>query len=166
MTFETETPAVGTYGATQLSWEHNSARNLLLRIREEHPKVDERTLAKHLRDRAAEEDCELAIFLYFVRNALGALTRRSKRRNPATSKRAAKTKLRLRLLDLVLSNGKLLRDCTGRECERLGKQDQKRGLFLQRVAAEVGPTKHVGDVLGETRLKALMRCSIPAGAKP
>jgi hypothetical protein len=65
--------------------------------------------------------------------------------------------VRSALLDLLMPNGKPLRDCTGGECERYGKADEQRGLWLQRVAAKVGPDKHVGEVLDERQLKALMR---------
>jgi hypothetical protein len=70
------------------------------------------------------------------------------------------------LLDLLMPNGKALRDCTGAECDRFGKADEQRGRWLQRVAAEVGPTRRVGDVLGEKQLKTLMRATVAFAAKP
>jgi hypothetical protein len=150
----------GKLGATRISWEHESARNLLLQIMEEFPDADDKTLARHLRERAPAEDCDWPVYLYFVTNHARALRRgRStrRRRRSATSRAKAKAKVRAALLDLFMPNGKPLRDCTGSECERYGKDDERRGLWLQRVADKVGPDKHVGEVLDERQLKALLR---------
>ena len=150
----------GKLGATRISWEHDSARNLLLQIMEEYPDADDKTLARHLRERDPGEDCDWPVYLYFVTNHARGLRRgRStrRRRRSATSPIKVKAKVRSALLDLLMPNGKPLRDCTGGECERYGKADEQRGLWLQRVAAKVGPDKHVGEVLDERQLKALMR---------
>jgi response regulator RpfG family c-di-GMP phosphodiesterase len=52
------------------------------------------------------------------------------------------------LLDLEMPNGKLLRDCTGRDCKRFGG-------WYQRFAEKVGPRKPVGDVLSEQDVRKL-----------
>src|SRR5215469_11947834 len=84
-------------GASRISWEHDAAHNLLLRIIEEYPDADHKTLARHLRERAPEEGCEFSIYLYFVQNRARALKgkRRKRTRGTAASARAAEIKRRL-----------------------------------------------------------------------
>jgi hypothetical protein len=154
---------IGTYGATTISWKTPAARNLLLQLIEESPDANNTALARLLQERADEEVTEI-VFLYFVHNHVEALKRgrrlTRKRRRRAISPAKAKAKVRAALLDLVMPNGKPLRDCTGQECERYGRADEQRGRWLQRVAAKVGPDKHVGEVLDERQLKALMRTTV------
>jgi hypothetical protein len=149
----------GILGATKISWEHDSARNLLLQIIEEYPDGNNQIWAQHLRERAPAEDCDWPIYLYFVTNHARALMRgpKRKRKRGKTGGAVAKAKVRARLLDLLMPNGMALRDCTGQQVENFGKADEQRGRWLQRVAAEVGPDKRVGEVLGEKQLKALLR---------
>jgi len=56
------------------------------------------------------------------------------------------------LLDMVLPNGKKLRDATGAECARFAP---KVGKLLKKVAEKVRPTQIVGEVLSEGQLKKL-----------
>jgi hypothetical protein len=152
---------IGT-GASRISWKHDSARNLLARIMQEYPDGDYKTWAQHLRERAPEEDCDWPIYLYFTHNHANALNRERRKRRYIKQKgvKRAKARLRTALLDLVLPNGKRLAECTGAECKRFGQQDRKRGVWLERVGDEVGPTKLVGDVLDERHLKSLMRTTV------
>jgi hypothetical protein len=64
----------------------------------------------------------------------------------------AKTTIKQNLLDLVLPNGKRLRDCTGRDCTRLSK---KIGPWLMRIAEKVKPNEIVGKVLTEAQVQSL-----------
>lgn len=158
MTF-IESTGTGT-GARRISWEPDPARNLLAQIIAEYPDGGDKVWAEQLRERAPEEGCEFAIYLYFAHNHSLVLKRKPRRRKYANPSRAkmskVRTRMHARLLDLVMPNGKSLRDCTGAECERFGKADEQRGRWLQRVAMEVGADRRVGDVLGERKLKALM----------
>ena len=147
-------------GASRISWEHDSAaRNLLWRIMEECPDGNDRIWAEELQRRAPREGCEWSIYLYFAHNHALALKRGRRKRSysrPAAVN-AAKARLRARLLDLVMPNGKPLRDCTGKDCERFGKADEQRGRWLRRIATEVGPRRRVGVVLSERQLAELRR---------
>lgn len=62
----------------------------------------------------------------------------------------AKGIIAARLLDLKMANGKFLRECTGRECKRLGG-------FFAKIGERVGPTAIVGDVLKEEDLQKLLQ---------
>ena len=53
------------------------------------------------------------------------------------------------LLSMVMPNGKELRDCTGRDCKRMG------GWFA-RIAKRVKPTQKVGNALSEEQIQDLM----------
>ena len=55
------------------------------------------------------------------------------------------------LLDLVMTNGKALRDCTGKDLRQMPKMD---GL-VQRLIERVKPTQKVGDVLKESDVQKL-----------
>jgi hypothetical protein len=56
------------------------------------------------------------------------------------------------LLDLVLPNGKALRDCTGRECRRMST---KMSPWLARIADKLKPGEIVGTVLQEAEVRKL-----------
>lgn len=56
------------------------------------------------------------------------------------------------LLDLMLPNGKALRECTGLECRQLGR---KVGSWLVRIADQIKPDQIVGNVLKEEEVRKL-----------
>jgi hypothetical protein len=60
-----------------------------------------------------------------------------------------KTQAKIILLDLMMPNGKALRDCTGIDCRKFG------GWF-GRIADKVG-RKKVGDVLSEKEIRNLRK---------
>ena len=60
--------------------------------------------------------------------------------------------MQLKLLDLMLPNGKTLRDCTGRECREMG---EKVGDWLLKVSSRVKPDQLVGDALQEADVRRL-----------
>ena len=66
--------------------------------------------------------------------------------------KAIEAKAQIILLDLVLPNGKALRDCTGRDCKQMSG---KMGGWLQKIAERVKPTQFVGDVLKEADVRKL-----------
>lgn len=59
-------------------------------------------------------------------------------------------KRQLVLLDLMMPNEKLMRDCTGSEMAKFGNR-------YQQIAAKVGKTKIVGDVLSEDHVREMMK---------
>lgn len=63
---------------------------------------------------------------------------------------AAKEIMGLRLLDLVMPNGKALRDCTGGDCIRFGG-------FYTRIGKKVGKARVVGKVLTAADLIGLLK---------
>src|SRR5262249_35543792 len=109
-------------GARRISREADPARNLLARIIAEYHDAGDKVWAEKLQKRAPEEDCEFAIYLYFAHNHANALKRRRRKRKYGKPSRIKMSKVRAkmhtRLLDLLMPNGKSLRDCTGAECER------------------------------------------------
>ena len=56
----------------------------------------------------------------------------------------------IKLLDLMLPNGKALRECTGSDCRKLS---YKMGSWLAKVADHVKPNQIVGDVLQEADIR-------------
>src|SRR5262249_13646469 len=116
MTFIESIMNSGT-GASRISWEPDAARSLLARIVAEYPDGDDEIWAEKLQKRAPKEGCEFSIYLYFAHNHGLALKRgRHKRKYAKASRAKVKQigiKMRARLLDLLMPNGKTLRDCTG-----------------------------------------------------
>jgi hypothetical protein len=166
--FESEISGTGHTGAKRTSWEHYNPRDLVIRLVRDYPNADDRTLARHLHDRVLGDEQEylLPILLHFVRNTLSALERSEARKaSEAREKQAAEeredvTRVKDRvtehvrkeaekiLLDLEMPNGKLLRDCTGKDCTRFGG-------WYRRLAKSVGPRKLVGAMLSEEEVRKL-----------
>jgi hypothetical protein len=128
----------------------DNPRSLLLELLRQMPHADEATLAHQMRDHilAEQRDLLLPIILYFIRNNIRSLQARSEGRATRKLVAEAKAKIVERLLDMIMLNGKLLRDCTGADCIRLGG-------WLTRVGKKVGPKQRVGEVLSEQQLRAL-----------
>jgi len=59
---------------------------------------------------------------------------------------------KLKLLDLIMPNGKMLRNCTGKECKQLST---KTSTWLAKIATKVKPTELVGAVLSEVQVHNL-----------
>jgi hypothetical protein len=169
MTFHADTDPgmTGRTGAARISWEHYNPRDLLIRLMRANPDAGEQALAVILRESVLgdESDYLLPILLYFVRNTVSALNREraaEERKShqhdedPDPKIAEAKAKIMARIkaeaekitLDLVMPNGKPLRDCTGEDCSHLGG-------WGRRLAVRVGPFKTVGEVLSETDVRDL-----------
>lgn len=170
------TTGPGLYGAKVQSWHKANPRDLLKRLLDEH-RADaisfDQTLKKKVlaafRDAVREDEDYLdPIIEYWFSNNYHSLieaprevttpAQRSQMRQSVveTVKKAVERRIveeaKIALLDMVLPNGKSLRDCTGKECAALGP---KIGGWLTRVAGEIGPRQKVGSALTEDRLQAL-----------
>lgn len=147
----------GTYGARAQTLEDANPWERLKRLIEDNPGADEKALLAMYRDylKSAEgEDYLDACIVYSFTNGYRALIHRQRWPSTARREQIDKTKsvikaraVQLVLLDLLLPNGKPLRDCTGADCEVAGG-------WLLKVAVQVGD-KIVGDVLSEERLQEL-----------
>src|SRR5262245_10721749 len=127
-------------GASRISWEHDNARHLLAKIMEEFPDGDADSWAKELLNRASEEGCERSIYLYFTVNHANALVRGKKKHDSRHSRMSAeemKAKMRTRLLEVIMPNGKALRDCTGTDCVKFGRTQERNGRWLISVGTKV-----------------------------
>lgn len=151
----------GTYGAKVQSWRRANPRDLLKRLIDESPKAGKESLFKTFRDQLRGTDGEEfldSVIEYWFANNYHSLTERTAPDRAA--KRATvdeikgKVKARIQqeakiiLLDMVLPNGKPLRDCTGKECA-------KAGGWLTKVAGKVKPNELVGAVLSEAQVRKL-----------
>jgi hypothetical protein len=76
--------------------------------------------------------------------------------------KAVEQKAQIILLDWVLPNGKALKDCTGRDCQRMSRSV---GAWLQKVAERVKPTELVGNVLQEADVRKLLPQALSELAK-
>lgn len=155
-----------TYGAKIQSFRSGNPRDLLRRIIEEDPSASKVELLKACRDEIIkDEDMVDAVIEYWFSNNYHSLIGQKsttcdaqQKRRQSISEVATNIKERIEeraqmlLLDMILPNGKALRDCTGRECANLGNRI---GQWLKRVSAEIRPTQRVGDALSEERVRQL-----------
>lgn len=151
---------LGTYGAKVQSWSGANPRDVLNRIIEAMPGASRESVLAALRDAVKEPAAELhldAIIEYWFANNYRALT--EPRRPPAGPSTAmvaeAKATIKQRaermvLLDMILPNGKALREATGRDCKRAGG-------WLRAIAQRIKPNERVGDVLTESDVRKLYR---------
>ena len=112
-----------------------------------------------------DSECHKAVMLYAFRNYWSALDKDAAKSRGTAQERAEaaagreanlsagveKIKEQIKtivLLELILPNGKALRDCTGKECAEAG------GLFAK-IASKVKPTEIVGVVLSEAEVRKL-----------
>lgn len=83
-------------------------------------------------------------------------TERATRLAAATAMHAAtvQQQARVMLLDIVMRNGKKLRDCRGTECLKMGKEHTDQGNWLIAIGKEAGKDL-VGAVLSEAQVAKL-----------
>jgi hypothetical protein len=161
----TETTS-GALAATRQTWRAKSVRDLLAEIVTDNPQATDRALLEKFVDQLrGDDDYFLAAAEYAFDNALRALRREQNQptavqKAEQAAKRAKLTvshaklvsriKSKVVLLNMAMPNGKKLRDCSGEECRHFGG-------WYQRIAAEIGPSKLVGDVLSEKQVRELYK---------
>jgi len=167
MTF-TEEPGPGVYGAKVQSWRHANPRDILKRIIDEHPNEDKAFIFREFKEQIRDdEDVISAIIEYWFSNNYHSLmgdrperrAQRQEERAERAREREKKTEAmaeiikerakKLVILDMVMPNGKLLRDCTGEDCIKAG------GWFHKIAARLKNPTDVVGRVFSEKRLRQI-----------
>lgn len=170
---ETKSDA-GVYGAKVQSWRKANPRELLKELVDENPTLGRSALlaafAREVTKPDADDYLETIIEYWFANNYHSLLcgddgTREKKA--PSRKERLEATKesliagierrAKILLLDMVLPNGKPVRDCTGGDCRTLGAAV---GGWLGAVADRVGPEQVVGEVLTEQQLADLYERSV------
>jgi hypothetical protein len=147
----------GIRGQTRSTWrDETHLRGLLLRLITRHPDAtrDELEAMYLAKARAVPVLVDEASCRAFD-NDLARIQQppRARPQRPAPADIAAATRrLTLALLDLIMPNGKALRDCTGRECRQAGG-------WLTRVADRVGDHGVVGATLDEQEIAAIFASS-------
>lgn len=163
---------VGTYGATGQSWNSSNPRPLLEKLmdRYEDPrkKDDKLAIFKAFREEVLSDEKQNALnaiieywftnnFVRLIEEKYSGQKTRKQRAAEARANRAEvetqKSRIKaaaakLVFLDLMLPNGKSLRDSTGKECASAG------GWFAK-IAAQIKPNEIVGNALTEKQLRAL-----------
>lgn len=138
----------------------DNPRELVISLVEESPGASKDDLFAKFRARLEEApDYQRAVDWYFFVNMYEYLVT-SRNRKPATQQSKAAIQrevesLKARvanvvLLDLVLPNGKTLREATGADCARAG------GWFAA-ISKAVKPKQIVGEVLSEAQLKRMIK---------
>lgn len=162
---------IGTIGAKRQSWSGTNPRDLLKSVMDENPGADRPVIFKLFRERLREdnesEDYVDTIIEYWLANnyyslvgpsrsiqattRIGAVTEAA---NEIRTRVASKIKesAKIVLLELVMPNGKQLRECTGKECRELSARV---GEWLLHVSERVKARQTVGDVLTEADLQEI-----------
>jgi hypothetical protein len=146
-------PNIGTLGQTRSTWrDDNHLRGLLLRLVIENPQANREELEALYLDKAESNSTLVKEALRrSFDNDYWQLQRPAKRRRPPTEAEITAVAEKLRvvvLLDLVLPNGKKLRECSGQECRQAGG-------WLTAVADRIGNRGIVGEKLSEAEVAAL-----------
>jgi hypothetical protein len=162
----------GTYGAKVQSWQRVNPRKLLRQLLGKYPKDDRAKLFKlftEMLDNSDERDdyYQVIVWYWFVNNhhsltmeKVGAAEDHRKLQHRQAEVAVARDRVQkliereaqIKLLDMVLPNGKRLRDCTGNECRALGA---KVGSWLLKVSQELRPEQVVGDALTEKQVRKI-----------
>jgi hypothetical protein len=153
---------IGTTGAKRQSW-YDNPREVLRRIVEKNPSWSRDRLFIEFKRIVEKKPTHLeTIIEYWFSNNYHSLierpdaTERNRVRVEKTEQlRAAlnekiKEHAKIVLLDMLMPNGKKLRECTGSECKILSS---KIGAWLLRLSKQMKPNEFVGDVLTETQVK-------------
>ena len=156
----------GVTGAKRQSWQQGNPRELLRRLMEDHKNWDRTRLLREFReqlDKSPNSYLETIVEYWFANNYNSLIDPREPDRirdKVAVTKIRTKieehveTKAQLILLDLMMPNGKLLRDCTGQECRSLARSV---GAWLARIAKRVKLRETVGTTLTENEVRELMK---------
>jgi hypothetical protein len=156
---------MGVTGAKRQSFSRSNPRELLRTLVEQHPQWSRERIFSELRDRVmgARDKAYLDTILeYWFANNYHSLVPEVDRaeRQAARSKAASDVKaaiedhIKIALLDMMMPNGKPLRQCTGLECARFSS---KIGAWLLRISKQIKPTDIVGDVMTEKQLRQLYK---------
>lgn len=161
----------GVRGAKVQTWKATNPRQLLKRIIEENPGSDRVALLHIFRDTMWREDeaedyVDVIVEYWFANNyhslvgpqpvadRVGTRRRTADMAERISERLTAKIaeEAKIALLEMVLPNGKQLRQCSGAECKAMAPRI---GGWLSRVAGKVGSKKLVGDVLTEESVREL-----------
>lgn len=157
----------GEQGAKRQSWYPSNPRALLKGLIDDNPKASEATLKRMLKEVLLQEQDYLdAVVDYWFGNNLRSIVAEEpapKRPRPAAAAKIVndvkknviahiERSTKLALLDLVLPNGKKLRNATGADCKGLAP---KIGVWLGQVARKLQPSQTVGKVLSEKEVREI-----------
>jgi hypothetical protein len=143
----TEEVDFGATGAKRQTWStKDGARAVLARIVEDNPHADDEAIFHMFF--AESPPYVYECLRYWVSNNLRALRPRAV--GESVDRTAARAKVEARLLDYVLPNGKMLRDCTFGECAEAGG-------WLTELSRKGQPGEKVGAVLSEKEVRAVWK---------
>jgi hypothetical protein len=150
----------GVRGHTRSTWrDETHLRGLLIKLMTRHPDAtrDELEAMYLTKARKVPALVDEALRRSFD-NDLARIQQPARARPqhpPAADIAAATQRLTVVLLDLIMPNGKALRDCTGKECRQAGG-------WLVKVADRVGDRGVVGATLDEQEIAAIFARSARA----
>jgi hypothetical protein len=159
-----ETGPTTLQGAKLQSFRNTNPRDLFLRLYREHrnSSVTDLTdlLLDSIQDDPQRDGYIRTIVEYWVRNTVTSIDPSTPRRRSAGKVHDVVEKAARRVahraseivLDLVMPNGKKLRDCTGSECLRMSEEQTLLAKRLAKIGRRIGLRQHVGSAFDETEL--------------
>jgi hypothetical protein len=167
-------PPTGVTGAKVQSWRAANPREVLKEILSENQVSDRAIIFSAFHERMRQDDADdylESIIDYWLANNYYALVgpapvRPYARKAGSSSetinavagnietqlRKKIQEQAKIMLLEMVLPNGKALKDCTGNECQEMSA---RLGPWLAAVAERVQPTQLVGDALTEDQVRDL-----------
>ena len=156
----------GTTGAKRQSWHAANPRDLLKQLVERHPNWNKERLLREFTDNVVDNRKYMdAIIEYWFANNYHSLVERPPQPSAHKARKersvgaltmeieaAVERKAEIKLLEMIMPNGKPLRDCTGGECIKLSS---KIGGWLLRISKRVSKNQTVGEALNETQVREL-----------
>lgn len=164
----------GVQGAASQSWRKANPRDLLREVINDLKGTDAspfQEFCKRLEEHPDRDEYMKVIIEYWFAknyhslvNHMGTMTAAIHRKNQQSRVDEIKGKIEekikeraaIMLLDMMMTNGKALKDCTGRECKKLSGTI---GVWLRHVGSRVPANKKVGEVLSEDQLQELYGAS-------
>jgi hypothetical protein len=151
---------IGYHSATKQSYHTGpDMKELVIRLRDEHPQADRRHLLTLLIEKMREDDEWLIVTAeYGLNNMLNNIEKLERQQKPRTRKERAKAQNAIRIkikdvkeqvsmLGLIMPNGKSMRYCTGPEMVEFGGWQAKIGK-----ATIKAKKKMVGQALNEAEI--------------
>jgi hypothetical protein len=153
----------GITGAKRQSWKHDNPRDLLKTIIEKNPQASKEVLLKKFSETIFQKHnfklLETMVEYWFANNLHSLLNSNIDLKKGFSNPLKKKFKQQIRehiqlaaetiLLDMIMPNGKKLRDCSGTECAAIGS-------WLSIVASRMPPNALVGKIFNERKLREIL----------
>lgn len=153
---------LGRNGAKVQSWRENNPRAILRQMLDASPGASDEELLQKLGEKLSDKEWDVVLEYWFSNNVRSirhegvgkrevavARTELAFKNASAQLEEKIQEKAKIKLMEMLLPSGTMLKDSTGNDCE-------KAGGWFKKIAAKVGADEIVGQKLSENQLRALL----------